>query len=81
MCLILAVHADRQYQASTFQDALHVELENDDQPDPLFLTRCDVSHWLDLVMANYEKRMHHQSFSDTSLKDLTGFTRCLEVAI
>ena len=48
---ILAVHADGQYQANTFQDALYTELgKNDRSADPFFLTPWDASHWMDLVM-------------------------------
>ena len=46
----LAVHADGQYQANTFQGALFAQLGRTKEPDEFFLTPWDVSHWMDLTM-------------------------------
>lgn len=50
--LYIAVHADGQYQCSTFQEALFEELGNSETSDKFFLTAWDISHWLDLAMAD-----------------------------
>lgn len=47
-----AVHADGQYQCSTFQESLFQELGNSTTSDDFFLTPWDVSHWMDLAMAD-----------------------------
>ena len=55
----LGVHADGQYQASTFQNRLHALLGIREIPDPYFLLPWDVSHWMDLAMV--ELREHSES--------------------
>jgi hypothetical protein len=48
---LLALHADGQYQANTFLEALYEKMGEHQRPsDPYFLTTWDVSHWIDLVM-------------------------------
>ena len=48
----LAIHADGQYQCSTFQESLCEQLGNSKMTDDFFLTPWDVSHWMDLAMAD-----------------------------
>ena len=48
----LAVHADGQYQCSMFQESLFELLGNSKTSDDFFLTPWDVSHWMDLAMAD-----------------------------
>ena len=45
-----AVHADGQYQASTFQNRLHELIHTGENSDPYFFLPWDASHWLDLAM-------------------------------
>ena len=48
---LLALHADGQYQANAFLEALYEKMGKHQHPsDPYFLTTWDVSHWIDLVM-------------------------------
>lgn len=50
--MLLAVHADGQYQSNTFQEALVAQLEKTESSDEFFLTSWDVSHWMDLAMSD-----------------------------
>jgi hypothetical protein len=64
---ILAVHADGQYQANTFQDKL-LELLGAYQPDPYFLLPWDVSHWMDIVMVHLREDSDSSEFLKRLIK-------------
>ena len=50
--MLLAVHADGQYQSNTFQESLVAQLGKTESSDEFFITSWDVSHWKDLVMGD-----------------------------
>ena len=73
---ILAFHADGQYQANTFVDALHEIMGNSNHPgDPFFLTTWDVSHWVNLVM----EKLRENDLSAAFLKRLIQRSNKLHV--
>ena len=72
----LAFHADGQYQANTFLDALYEKMGKNDHPaDPFFLTTWDVSHWVDLVMG----KLREEDASAVFLKRLIKRSNKLHV--
>ncbi|XP_046857735.1 uncharacterized protein LOC124451149 [Xenia sp. Carnegie-2017] len=62
--LLRGVHADGQYQASTFQTKLYELLGMHRKPDPYFLLPWDASHLLDLAI----DELHENSLSSNFIK-------------
>eukprot|EP00794_Sanderia_malayensis_P021154 gene21154-23234_t len=62
------VHADGQYQASTFQNRLHRILGIREIPDPYFLLPWDVSHWMDLAMVELREHSDSSGFMKLLIK-------------
>jgi len=54
LILFLAIHADGQYQANTFQTTMKEKLNVND--DPYFLLVWDAAHWVDRVMESIREK-------------------------
>jgi len=62
----LAVHADGQYQATTFQQQLLKIMNNED--DPYFSLPWDTVHWMDRVMEKLREKTDCSSFFKRLIK-------------
>ena len=71
--LYLAVHANGQYQASTFQNCLHELLHIDANSDPYFVLPWDTSHWMDLAMVQLREEPEASAFLKLLIKRSNRF--------
>ena len=68
LVLFAGVHADGQYQASTFQNRLYSLLSIKEMSDPYFLVPWDASHWLDLAIVELRENSPSSSFRKLLIK-------------